>query len=407
MPLLGRMSISTRYEHHMTHRLGVLTSHPIQYQAPLFRELAKQVELNVFFAHSQTAQEQSKAGFNVDFDWDVDLLGGYRHQFLQNRAKHPDVSRFTGCDTPQIAAEIRRGNFDAFLVTGWYLRSHWQATRACHKYRVPVMVRGDSQLGTPRSWFKQSLKEFLYPLLLRQFDACCYVGQRNREYLEHYGVPPHRLFFSPHCIDNDWFSSLCKKADRQQFRDRFRLEDDVKTVLFVGKLLDRKRPLDMINALRVLLNRGLRVCGLFAGGGPLTFMLREYGKRYDVPLHFLGFRNQSELPEVYAGAEVLVLPSEGSETWGLVVNESLACGTRVVLSDAVGCALDMVDAGSTGEVYPVGDITAFADALQRVLTTPLQPEAIRQKMEEFSVAQAVKGIINAVTSLSAGCDEAG
>ena len=107
----------------MSYRLGILTSHPIQYQAPLFRELAKQLELTVFFARRQTAAEQSKAGFNIDFDWDVDLLGGYDHKFLSNRAKQPDVSRGSGCDTPQIEDEICQGNFDAFLVAGWYLKS--------------------------------------------------------------------------------------------------------------------------------------------------------------------------------------------------------------------------------------------------------------------------------------------
>jgi len=392
------MSILLQNEQEMSHRLGILTSHPIQYQAPLFRELAQQLELTVFFAHRQTASEQSKAGFNVDFEWNVDLLGGYDHKFLQNRAKHPDVSRFTGCDTPQIEDEIRQRKFDAFLVTGWYLKAHWQAIRACHKYRIPVMVRGDSQLGTPRGWFKQWVKEILYPRLLRQFDVCLYVGQKNREYLEHYGVPAERLFFSPHCIDNDRFSLLSNQANRQKFRDSLGIRNDVYTVLFAGKFLDRKRPIDLINALQILLNRGMKVCGLLAGDGPLKLLLVEQGKQQGVPLYFLGFRNQSELPVVYKAADVFVLPSEGSETWGLVVNEALACGTPVVVADAVGCAADLVDSVDTGEVFSVGDIVGLANALQSVLTNRQEYRGMQNKIKLYSVEAAASGIVAAVKS---------
>src|SRR5881396_2777986 len=87
-------------------RLGILTSHPIQYQAPWFRALAKEVDLEVFFAHRPSAAEQGKAGFGVAFEWDVDLLSGYRYRFLKNLSNKPGVDRFSGCDTPGITGII-------------------------------------------------------------------------------------------------------------------------------------------------------------------------------------------------------------------------------------------------------------------------------------------------------------
>src|SRR6266481_4412295 len=83
-------------------RLGILTSHPIQYQAPWFRALAKETDLEVFFAHQPDAAQQGN-GFGTAFQWDVDLLSGYQHRFLKNVAKKPSASRFIGCDTPEIA----------------------------------------------------------------------------------------------------------------------------------------------------------------------------------------------------------------------------------------------------------------------------------------------------------------
>ena len=130
-------------------RLGILASHPIQYQAPWFRALAKETDLHVFFAHRQSAVEQGKAGFGVPFDWDVDLLSGYRHTFLSNVARVPGVNRFGGCDTPQIATEIERGRFDAFIVPGWYLKSYWQAIRACRRNRTPGA--GARRFATPNA----------------------------------------------------------------------------------------------------------------------------------------------------------------------------------------------------------------------------------------------------------------
>lgn len=383
----------------MTYRLGILASHPIQYQAPLFRELAKHLDLSVYFAHRQSAQEQAEAGFGVAFDWDVDLLGGYRHRFLANQAKRPSVNIFFGCDTPDIATEIQQGKFDAFLVMGWYLKSFWQAIRACRKYGVPVMVRGDSQLGTPRSRLRQIAKAILYPRLLAQFDACLYVGQKNKEYLKYYGVPAERLFFSPHCVDNEFFSSLALTADRRLSRARFGIGPEQKAILFVGKLLDVKRPLDVIEALKILRGRGVDVCGVLAGDGPLRQQMEANANMWDVPVVSLGFRNQSELPVIYVAADVMALTS-GSETWGLVVNEALACGTPVVVSDAVGCTPDLVIEGKTGLVYPLGDTMALADALQRVLAGPPPPAALRGRIDAYSVPAAARGILDAVEGVA-------
>src|SRR5947209_8096546 len=132
-------------------RLTIVTSHPIQYQAPLFRRLASEVELTVFFAHRASAKDQAMAGFNVPFDWDIDLLSGYRHQFLSNLSRSPAVNRFGGCDTPEIGRQLDAIGCDAVLVTGWYLKSFWQAIWAAKIRGIPILVRGDSHLRTPRS----------------------------------------------------------------------------------------------------------------------------------------------------------------------------------------------------------------------------------------------------------------
>lgn len=380
-------------------RLGVLASHPIQYQSPIFRELASRCELRVFYAHRQPPQGQADAGFGVAFEWDVDLLSGFEHRFLLNRARHPGTDRFMGCDTPEIADAIARGGFDAFLVMGWNLKSYWQAVRACRRAGVPVMVRGDSQLLTPRSPARQWAKRMIYPVALRRFDRLLYVGQRNRDYLLHYGVPAHRLYFSPHCVDNARFAGAA--GERGAARAHWGLGPAEPVVLFVGKLVESKRPRDLALALQRLRERGMTVQALYVGDGPLAPALRQECARQGLRARFAGFVNQSALPMAYAAADVLVLPSD-AETWGLVVNEALACGVPAVVSDAVGCAPDLIIPGVTGATYAAGEIDALAGALADVLASPADPAAIRSRIERYSPAAAAQGILQAATGRTVG-----
>lgn len=380
-------------------RLGVLATHPIQYHAPLYRALARRLDLEVYFAHQQTAQGQAKAGFGVAFEWDVPLLDGYSHQFLENEAKSPDVSTFWGCSTPAIADIIAREDFDAFLVTGWYNRSFWQAMRACWKTDTPLFIRGDSQLATPRSLPFRLAKEGFYRSFIPRFSAYLVVGERAREYYLYYGASPERMFFVPHFVDNAWFQERAAEEDPRALRRELGVSRETRLLLFVGKFIPKKRPEDLVRATQLLNERGHEVQAVLVGSGEQEERLRAVAQDAGVPVHFAGFKNQSELPRYYVGADLLVLPSDGGETWGLVVNEAMACGLPAVVSDAVGCAPDLIDAGDTGEVFPMGDIEALADALERALQlagSPRVTQALDAKMAVYSLDTAVEGIVEAL-----------
>lgn len=381
-------------------KLGILASHPIQYQAPLFRALARQADLIVYYAHRQTPQAQAAAGFGVNFEWDIDLLSGYPHKFLENVAAKPDTGSFFGCDTPHIVDEIRGSKFDAFLVMGWHLKCFWQAIRACKRHSVPVMVRGDSHLATPRSPFKRTAKALLYPWLIGQFDAHLYVGARNREYLRHYGVRENRLFYSPHCVDVEAFSAAAAATDREALRADWGLRENDRAILFAGKLVTRKRPADVVAAIARLRQEGKQLVIVWAGDGPESDHLAALGRAENLPMRFLGFCNQSQIPAVYRSADVLVLPS-AEETWGLVVNEALACGTPCVVSDVCGCAPDMIKPGINGEVFPVSDVSGLADAIAKVLALDLPASKVAASAKAHSVEAAAAGILQATERLRA------
>ena len=385
-------------------RIGVLTSHPIQYQAPWYRSLARHCDLEVFFAHQPSREEQGE-GFDQAFAWDVDLLDGYSNQYLKNWAKRPRTSHFGGCDTPEIATLIREGGFHAFIVNGWYLKSYWQAVIACRKSKVPVLVRGDSQLMTPRSKLKEWVKTVAYRQMLKRFDGFLTVGQRNEEYLRYYGVPESKFFRAPHFIDNSWFATRAEgDLDRTKaLRAGWEASDRDLVVAFVGKFIREKRSSDILAAIaRLPASTGCRL--VFIGSGELEQDMRRHAIELGITPCFLGFKNQSELPSHYAAVDVIVLPSS-SETWGLVVNEAMACGTPVIVSESCGCAPDLVEPGVTGFTYPTGDVTALAEQLTRMATLKRSGHdwrpALKKKLESYSVEACTAGTLAAVESVIA------
>jgi glycosyltransferase involved in cell wall biosynthesis len=166
-------------------------------------------------------------------------------------------------------------------------------------------------------------------------------------------------------------------------------------VLFAGKLVPFKRPLDLIAAAARLNQEGRDLGVLVAGAGLLETEVATSAKTAAVPLYMLGFCNQTEMPAAYAAADMLVLPSDGRETWGLVANESLACGRPVVLSEMVGAAPDLAADGLCGHVFPVGNVAALANAIAEILDHPPLPSSLSAKSTAYSLSAAADGIVRA------------
>jgi len=371
-------------------RVGILATHPIQYYAPLYRALAAEVDLTVYFAHRPTPEEQG-VGFGVPFSWDTDLTGGYEHVVLHNRRRGPVEGRFSDFDTPDIAREIRDRRFDSFLVHGWNARTYWQAIRACWRTKTPLLVRGDSQLGDDRSALKRAVKRLAYPRFMGRFAACLAVGERSEAYFRYYGA--RRIFRSPHFVDNAAFAAGAARArqDRAARRAAWSIPPDSMVALYVGKLVEKKRPVDLIDAV----SRVPGAHALFVGDGPLRAEAEHAAAGQAVT--FAGFRNQTAMPEAYAVADVLVLPSDRQETWGLAVNEAMASGVPAIVSDAAGCVPDLIVPGVTGWSYPAGDRRALADALRRMVADPestrTMGDAAKAHVAGYSVERALAGVL--------------
>jgi glycosyltransferase involved in cell wall biosynthesis len=387
-------------------RLAILSTHPIQYHSAWFRALAARPDLNVhvYYCHKATPEDQARAGFGVEFDWDVPLLTGYPHSFLRNVANPSGHGRFAGFDTPEIADIIRRRQYDAVLINGWHYKSAWQAIWACWKSRVKVMVRGDSHLHTPRGIAKRVVKSFTYRRFIPRFDACLAAGQWSREYFLHYGARPERIFFVPHAIDNRRFQTEteCLEPRRSELRKEEDLDENAIVFLFSGKFIPKKRPMDFVCAIERAARRNPRIHGLMVGDGPLRAGCEDLVRERSAPIRFTGFVNQSQITKSYVVCDALVLPSDGGETWGLVVNEAMACARPCIVSDRVGCGPDLVIPQETGAIFPLGDVNALANSMRELAGNPERMISMgleaRSRLKNYSVKTAVDGIIQSLAA---------
>lgn len=385
-------------------RIAVVTSHPVQYQVPWLRMLAAEpgIDLTVFYAMVPDAVQQG-AEFGVAFEWDVPLLGGYRHEVLRNCASEPSVVQFNGCDTPEVHQRLKAGRFDAVIVNGWVVKTCVQALLACQRLRIPCIVRGEVNGLRPRPPWKR----WLHRLLFTRYAAFLAIGSANRRYYVEQGVSLERIFDTPYCVENERFARAAEACRRDegaaQLRVSLGLDPDRLTLLYPGKLIDKKRVGDAIAAMARLASEQRQPWQLLVvGDGPLRVQLEAQAA--GLPVHFAGFMNQQQMARAYAAADALVLPSDHGETWGLVVNEAMACGLPAFVSDQVGCAEDLVKPGSTGDVYACGDIDELSGLLcrhaDREKLSQMGLRARELVSSEFTFKKVLSGVKRALVFLS-------
>lgn len=354
-------------------RLAIVSTHPIQYYAPVFRALAgsDRVEPRVFFTWSQTeGGEVMDREFGLRIAWNVPLRDGYDHVFVPNVSRHPTSSRFDGIRNPSLLREIESWAADAILVYGWKLHSHLAAIRH-FKGRIPVLFRGDSTLLRPVGRVRGVLRRLSLRWVYAHVDVAVAVGQHNRDYYRWSGVPARRIAFAPHSVDTGRFKDPSGRQDAHavEWRARLGIPEGAVAFLFAAKFSRTKDPLLLIDAFKRLEagigGQDTRACLVMVGSGELEAALRARAGGMD-SIHFLPFQNQAEMPSAYRIGDAYVLPSRG-ETWGLAVNEAMASGRPVIVSSRVGAARDLVQPGSTGWIFESGDTAALTAVLRAAL----------------------------------------
>jgi glycosyltransferase involved in cell wall biosynthesis len=352
--------------------LAILTTHPIQYQVPVWQALARdgRVPFEVWYLTDHGTRRSRDREFGRTFAWDIDTLSGYTHRFLDAGRRATPASFWKCRLRERLRDRLRASQASALWIQGWQVAAYWQAVREARAAGVDVWLRGESNDLAPQPSWKRALKRSKNGWLFRRVDKFFYIGSANRRLYQESGVSSEKLYAAPYAVDNERFAmqAAALRPRRAALREQWGIPQDAFCVLFCGKFIPKKRPLDLVAAARTVLEKRAlsKLHLLFVGSGVLgpelrrvcrvvsdteecrTFSRTEQTEHTAVlpPASFAGFLNQSEITQAYVAADCLVLPSDYGETWGLVVNEALASGLPCLVSQACGCAEDLSICGT-------------------------------------------------------------
>ena len=352
-------------------RITFLYSHPIQYFSPLLKKIneANICDLKVLYCQDTTKVYHDKE-FGQKIKWDLPLLEGYKYNFLKEGRFNRKKGFFKYCNF-SVSQFINKRETDILVVHGWGYATSIIAIILAYINGVEVWLRAESPyrqeiLKNKKGLFikKICLKYFLFKMV----KIFLYIGEENRLFYKLYGINENKMVFTPYCVDNQRLQNAINKEqlNKQSARTKLDISEDSFVVLFSGKLIAKKNPLDLLKAFNIAsIERGILI---FLGDGVLMDELRKYVEEHKLEhkVLFAGFKNQTELPDYFLAADLFVLPSGMNETWGLVVNEAMNYGLPVIVSDLVGCVSDLVDNKKNGYTYPVGNVVALSEILASI-----------------------------------------
>ncbi len=353
-------------------RISYYLSHPIQYFSPLLREMAKSLQLQVYYFSDISIRGGMDKGFGQNIKWDIPLLEGYNSSFIKNYSKSPSLdNHFWDLINPGVVKKLFNDPSSIIIMNGWSYCTSLIAIFFARLMGKKIWLRIENPYSKEirkRKHFLWLKKLLLKHLLFRFFiDKYLYIGKDSKDFFKLYGVPDNRLIYTPYCVDNEYFHNawLQYREKKTQLLQELNLPADRIIILFTGKYQPVKRPIDLIKAYALL--QSFNIALVMVGEGELRGDMETYIKDNKLQhIYLTGFVNQSQISRYYAIADMLVLCSE-SETWGLSVNEAMNFELPVVVSDTVGCSHDLVEQGKNGFIFEKGNVQQLAGCLKQLI----------------------------------------
>lgn len=380
-------------------------SHPIQYISPLLKVLAKAINLDVFYFSDPAKNNEIDKGFGKKIIWDRPLLDGYQYKFLKNRVKpKPINNKLFDVFNPGVIKVLWQNKSKIIIVNGWTYSSNWLIFLTAWMFSKKIWLRGENPLNQElqKSVFVLSIKKLLLQFFLFKFfiDKFLYIGSQNKAFYKYYGVTDEDKFiYTPYSVDNIFFNQYYYeyKDKKDELRVELNLPLEKRIILFSGKYINKKRPLDLLNAFSQLPKNKYAL--VMVGEGELRTEMEKFISENNLEYVYLtGFINQSQIPKYYAVADVFVMCSGIGETWGLSVNEAMNFALPVVVSDTCGCACDLVMQNKNGYIYKTGNVYALKNCLLKFIEKEsLKSEAggySKEIIQKHSIDVIVENIKN-------------
>jgi glycosyltransferase involved in cell wall biosynthesis len=378
----------------MSRRLVILTEIIAPYRIPVFNALARreEIDLHVIFLAESDPKLRDWLVYKDEIRFSYQVLPSWRRKFagrnlLLNRG---------------LKEALQRADPNAILCGGYNYVASWQAMRWARKGGVPFILWVESTNRDIRS--HNRVTEFLKRRFIKHCGAFVVPGKSSLQYVMTYGVLEKDIFTAPNAVDTELFAQRAAAVRQEAERHRRSLQLPPRFFLFVGRLVREKGVFDLLEAYGKLTPelRALISLVLVGDGAARAEVARRAIQIAPGQVRCAGFVHRDQLASYYALAESFVFPSH-SDTWGLVVNEAMACGLPVISSDAAGCVADLVQDNWNGRVVGRGDVTQLASVMEELgrdsAVLMQMGNRSRERILRYSPAACAAGIAQAALSV--------
>lgn len=363
----------------------------VSYIDPLLEKFGENelIDLKVAFSVNKPSDKSHLEKVNYVF-----LSGADRKEFYESgdyRIRQNDVVRVIHEFSPDVM----------LIATSYYSPTTWMALKYARNHKIPVVTRMTVESGRKRKWYVRFLKRIIVSAYCRRVDVGVYECNNQKKYMMEYGIAEDKLFFAPCSVDNDFFFDLKNSCDRDSVRSKIGADDDCCVIIFSGQLIDRKRPLDILESGFRLLKEGKKLKMIFMGDGNLRENMEDYIDEHEIreAVILTGKLDQKKMSEYLSASDIYVLPSENDAS-PKALNEAMNFELPIVITDGIETASEMCKEGVNGFVVHVGDINAITDSLRKIISLgPAKMGRVsRQIVSEYSYERVVNSWIEAIQS---------
>lgn len=386
-------------------KIAILSSHPIQYFAPLYAHLSKNphLDIKVLYCSDFGTKNSYDQGFQQAFQWDIDLLSGYSYEFIGKNYSLREPKGFFSLICPSIINVLYKNRFDVIWIHGHNYFVNILAMVFAKLYGTKVLMRCETHLLLSRNKIKRAVRPLVLSVLYKLCDAFLAIGTNNQNFYLSLGIPISKIFLTPYTTDNERFieSTNTQRDNKKVLLNSIGIFNNYPNVLYISKLQKRKNPDLLINAASKIqddINFNL----IIAGSGEMLGECISLTKNLRVSnVFFPGFINQKAVPS-FAMADIFVLLSH-SEPWGLVINEAMSASLPIIASEEVGASADLVDSNNGFLISRANELEETVQALKILLKNPDLRSAMGlqslRKIQSWDFSATESGFLKALDSL--------
>ncbi len=384
----------------MKKKVAWVSQWPVHYHVPIYKELnkLKNIDFNVIFCDDITLkgyfdrESQSIVGWKSSI-----LLSGYKYNFLKNITSHNNDRSFFTLVNFSIIKHLLIKKYDVVIITGYMDITFILAVIVSKIVRSKIIFKGESTLREKKD---SLIKTNYLKIFFKFFDLIFYSCKGNYNFLKQYSSPKN-FFYAPCVVDNNFYRKgyLSLKSNRSEIRKEMGINDNEIVLLSVGKLYKRKRPLDILKAMKSL--KTLNCCALLVGNGEQKNEIKEYSKRHNLKTILPGHKSSDEVIKYFIAADIYLQLSDYDPS-PKSLNEAMNFSLPLIVSKTIGTCDDLVFENRNGYKVDKGDISKIADSIKKLefsdLRTKLGEES-EKIVRNFSIEDHVSRMNEAIKVL--------